>query len=68
VSIVVIVVAIVIANVVDFHGYPSSLHKCPHPSVDAFQPLETLYHGTNNLVTFFPFLALINVMALLLLK
>jgi len=68
VSIVVIVVTIAIANVVDVHGYPSSLHKCPHPSVDVFQPLETLYHGTTDLATFFPFLALINVMALLLLK
>ncbi len=28
-------------NVVDFHGYPSSLHKCPHPSMDAPQPLES---------------------------
>ncbi len=34
VVVVVIVVAITIVNVVDFHGCPSSLHKCPHLSVD----------------------------------
>jgi len=32
------------ANVVDFHGYPSNFHKCPHPLVDVSQPLESWYH------------------------
>jgi hypothetical protein len=27
-----------VANVVDFHGYPSNLHKCPHSFVDVPQP------------------------------
>jgi hypothetical protein len=30
-----------VANGVDFHGYPSILHKCPHSSMDAPQPLES---------------------------
>jgi len=33
-----------VANVVDFHGYPSSFHKCPHLSVDSPQTLESWYH------------------------
>jgi hypothetical protein len=54
VSIVVVVATLVLIvanalvnaqNVVDFHGYPSNLHKCPHPSMDALQPLESWYHA-----------------------
>ncbi len=38
---VVVIVVVIVVNVVDFHGCPSSLHKCPHPSLDvALQPLE----------------------------
>ncbi len=29
----------------DFHGYPSSLHKCLHPSMDTPQLLESWYHA-----------------------
>jgi hypothetical protein len=35
---------VIVVNVVDFHGSPSSLHKCPHPLVDAPKPLESWYH------------------------
>ncbi len=34
-----------VGNVVDFHGYPSSLHKCLHPSMDTPQFLESWYHA-----------------------
>ncbi len=52
VSIAIVVVIIVGAtnvvvndgNVVDFHGCPSSLHRCFHLSVDALQLLESWYH------------------------
>jgi len=45
VSIVVVVVPVVgvanaianVGNIVDFHGCPSNLHRCLHPSVDALQ-------------------------------
>jgi len=33
-----------IGNVVDFHGCPSNLHKCPHLFVDALQTLKYWYH------------------------
>ncbi len=34
-----------VENVVDFEWCPSSLHIRPHPSIDAPQPLETLYRA-----------------------
>jgi hypothetical protein len=47
-SIVVVVVVVPITNdvvnvgdVVDFHGCPSNLHKCPHLFVDAPQALKS---------------------------
>jgi hypothetical protein len=44
VVIVVIIIVVVIANFVEFHYCPSSLHICPHPLVDVLQLLETWYH------------------------
>jgi hypothetical protein len=51
-SIVVVVVIVPIANdvvnagnVLGFHGCPSNLHKCPHPFVDAPQPLKSWHHA-----------------------
>jgi hypothetical protein len=38
-------VVVNVGNVVEFHGCPSSLHKCPHPFVNALQPLESWYHA-----------------------
>ncbi len=37
-------VVVIVANVVDFNDSPSSLHKCPHPLVDAPQPLKSWCH------------------------
>jgi len=34
-------VVVNVGNVVDFHGCPSSLHKCPHLFMDALLPLES---------------------------
>jgi hypothetical protein len=36
---VVVVPVVGATNVVDFHGCPSSFHKCPHLSMDISQPL-----------------------------
>jgi hypothetical protein len=41
-------------NVVDFHGYPSSLHKCPHQFMDVPHPLESWYHPLFYLFPLFP--------------
>jgi hypothetical protein len=34
-----------VGNVVDIHSDPSSFYKCPHPFMDAPQPLESWYHA-----------------------
>jgi hypothetical protein len=46
VSIVVVIVDVVVnvGNVMDFHGYPSNLHKCPHLFMDVPQPLVSWYY------------------------
>jgi hypothetical protein len=41
-----VVVVVVATNAMDFHGYPSSLHECPHLFVDSpLEPLESWYHA-----------------------
>jgi hypothetical protein len=45
VVIVVVVVVVNAENVVNFQWCLSNLHICPHPSIDAPQPLEALYHA-----------------------
>ncbi len=54
VDLLVSVVVVVAANVVDFHGCPSSIHKCPHLSVDALQPLKIWYHVLFDLLPLLP--------------
>ncbi len=49
-----VVVIVVVANVVDFHGCPSNLHKCPHSLMDAPQPLKTWYHALFDLLPLLP--------------
>jgi hypothetical protein len=41
-----VVVVVVVADVVNFYDdCPSNFHKCPHPYVDAPQPLESWYQS-----------------------